>query len=71
VASHVFSGRNSPTYLPDRLALLLGFANAIVKPLLSLLTLPLTPLTFGLFIWSSPPMMLLVARRSKVKVASF
>ncbi len=31
-------------------ALLLGFANAIVKPLLIVLTLPLTLLTFGLFV---------------------
>ena len=31
-------------------ALLLGFANAIVKPLLILLTLPLTLVTFGLFL---------------------
>ena len=31
-------------------ALLLGFANAIVKPLLIVLTLPLTFFTFGLFL---------------------
>jgi len=31
-------------------ALLLGFANAIVKPLLVFLTLPLTLITFGLFL---------------------
>jgi putative membrane protein len=31
-------------------ALLLGFANAIVKPVLVFLTLPLTFLTFGLFL---------------------
>jgi putative membrane protein len=31
-------------------ALLLGFANAIVKPLLIVLTLPLTFITFGLFL---------------------
>lgn len=31
-------------------ALLLGFANAIVRPLLIVLTLPLTFLTFGLFL---------------------
>jgi len=31
-------------------ALLLGFANAIVRPLLILLTLPLTLLTLGLFL---------------------
>ena len=43
-------------------ALLLGLANAIVKPLLILLTLPLTLLTFGLFILViNALMMLLVA----------
>jgi putative membrane protein len=31
-------------------ALLLGFVNALVKPILFLLTLPLTFLTFGLFL---------------------
>jgi putative membrane protein len=31
-------------------ALVLGFANAIVKPILVLLTLPLTALTMGLFL---------------------
>ncbi len=31
-------------------ALLLGFANAVIKPLLILLTLPFTLITFGLFI---------------------
>lgn len=31
-------------------ALLLGFANAIVRPLLVILTLPLTLLSFGLFL---------------------
>ncbi|MBC7471568.1 MAG: phage holin family protein [Ramlibacter sp.] len=43
-------------------ALLLGLANAVVKPLLILLTLPLTLLTFGLFILViNALMMLLVA----------
>ena len=43
-------------------ALLLGLANAIVKPLLIILTLPLTLLTFGLFILVlNALMMLLVA----------
>ena len=43
-------------------ALLLGLANAIVKPLLIVLTLPLTLLTFGLFILViNALMMLLVA----------
>lgn len=43
-------------------ALLLGLANAVVKPLLIFLTLPLTLLTFGLFILViNALMMLLVA----------
>jgi putative membrane protein len=43
-------------------ALLLGLANAVVKPLLVVLTLPLTLVTFGLFILViNALMMLLVA----------
>ena len=41
-------------------ALLLGFANAIVRPLLILLTLPLTLLTFGLFILVINALMILL-----------
>lgn len=54
-------------------ALLLGFANAIVKPLLIILTLPLTLLTFGLFLLViNALMILLVARLVKgFKVSSF
>lgn len=51
VASYVFSGlkfANLSALIVS--ALLLGFANAIVRPLLILLTLPLTLLTFGLFL---------------------
>lgn len=50
-ASHLFKGLrfdNASSLLIS--ALLLGFANAIVKPLLIVLTLPLTLLTFGLFL---------------------
>jgi putative membrane protein len=32
-------------------ALVLGFANAFIRPILVVLTLPLTLLTLGLFIW--------------------
>jgi len=32
-------------------ALLLGFVNAIVRPIVVLLTLPITLLTLGLFLW--------------------
>lgn len=51
VASYVFSGlrfADGGSLLVA--ALLLGFANAIVKPLLILFTLPLTLLTMGLFL---------------------
>lgn len=51
VASHVFKGmRFSGTGALVVAALLLGLANAIVRPLLVLLTLPLTLITFGLFL---------------------
>jgi putative membrane protein len=44
-------------------ALLLGLANAIVRPVIVVLTLPLTLLTFGLFLLViNALMMLLVAR---------
>lgn len=51
VASHIFRGlKFDSTSALVVSALLLGFANAIVKPLLIVLTLPLTLLTFGLFL---------------------
>jgi putative membrane protein len=51
VASHVFRGVTfAGTGALVISALLLGFANAIVKPLLIVLTLPLTFLTFGFFL---------------------
>ncbi|MCJ0765575.1 phage holin family protein [Variovorax terrae] len=51
VASYLFSGlKFDSTASLVVSALLLGFANAIVKPLLIVLTLPLTLLTFGLFL---------------------
>jgi putative membrane protein len=54
-------------------ALLLGLANAIIKPLLIVLTLPLTLLTFGLFVLViNALMILLVASLIKgFKVSSF
>ena len=54
-------------------ALLLGFANAIVRPLLVVLTLPLTLVTFGLFLLViNALMVLLVARLVKgFHVSSF
>ncbi len=51
VASYLFKGvKFDSTGALIVSALLLGFANAIVKPLLIVLTLPLTLLTFGLFL---------------------
>lgn len=51
VASHIFRGiQFDGTGALVVSALLLGFANAIVKPLLIVLTLPLTLVTFGLFL---------------------
>ena len=50
-ASHIFKGvRFDGAGSLVVSALLLGFANAIVKPLLIVLTLPLTLLSFGLFL---------------------
>ena len=51
VASHLFRGiRFASAGALIVSALLLGLANALVKPLLILFTLPLTFLTFGLFL---------------------
>jgi putative membrane protein len=61
VASHVFSGlRFTDTSSLIISALLLGFANAIVKPLLVILTLPLTLITFGLFLLVINALMILL-----------
>lgn len=60
-ASYVFSGikfANVSALIIS--ALLLGFANAIVRPLLVLLTLPLTLLTFGLFLLVINALMMLL-----------
>lgn len=74
VASHIFAGiKFTDTSSLIVSALLLGFANAIVKPLLIVLTLPLTFLTFGLFLLViNALMILLVASLVKgFKVSSF
>lgn len=74
VASHIFSGiRFADASSLIVSALLLGFVNAIVKPLLIVLTLPLTFLTFGLFLLViNALMILLVARLVKgFTVSSF
>lgn len=61
VASHVFKGirYTSPSALWIA-ALLLGFANAVVRPILVVLTLPLTILTLGLFLLVINALMLLL-----------
>lgn len=73
-ASHLFKGLkfdDASSLIVS--ALLLGFANAIVKPLLVLLTLPLTLITFGLFLLViNALMIMLVASLVKgFKVSSF
>lgn len=74
VASRVFDGIrfDSPSALAVS-ALLLGLANAVIRPLLILLTLPLTLVTFGLFILViNALMILLVASLVRgFKVAGF
>jgi putative membrane protein len=64
VASHVFKGiQFSSTSSLVVSALLLGLANAIVRPLLVVLTLPLTLLTFGLFLLVINALMLLLVAK--------
>ncbi|OIQ76222.1 membrane protein of unknown function [mine drainage metagenome] len=51
VASYLFSGLRFSSGASLLIsALLLGFANAILRPIMILLTLPLTLVTFGLFL---------------------
>ena len=63
-ASHVFRGiqfENTSSLFVA--ALLLGFANAVIKPLLILLTLPLTLLTLSLFVLVINAMMILLVAK--------
>lgn len=61
IASLVFKGiKFDSTGALIGSALLLGLANALVKPLLIILTLPLTLLTFGLFLLVINALMLLL-----------
>ncbi|MET4577108.1 phage holin family protein [Ottowia thiooxydans] len=61
VASYIFKGvKFDSTGALVVSALLLGFANAIVKPLLVILTLPLTLVTFGLFLLVINALMILL-----------
>jgi len=41
-------------------ALVLGFANAVIRPILVILTFPITILTLGLFIWVVNAFMLML-----------
>jgi len=51
LASHVFKGvRFASTSSLIGSALLLGFVNAVLRPILIVLTLPLTLFSFGLFV---------------------
>ena len=62
VAAHVFKGmRFDSGGALAVAALLLGLANAVVRPLLVVLTLPLTLLTFGLFLLVINAAMLLLS----------
>ena len=61
VTSYVFSGIKFADISSLLIAaLLLGFANAIIKPLFILLTLPLTLLSFGLFLLVINALMILL-----------
>ena len=61
VASHVFKGlRFADTGSLVVAALLLGFANAVLRPLLFVLTLPLTVLTLGIFVLVLNALMLML-----------
>lgn len=61
VASRIFRGiRFADTQSLVISALLLGFVNAIVRPLLIVLTLPLTVVTLGLFLLVINALMLLL-----------
>jgi putative membrane protein len=74
VASHIFKGLKFDSGASLVIsALLLGLANAVVKPLLIVLTFPLTLLTFGLFLLViNALVILLVARLVKgFRISSF
>jgi len=64
VASHLFKGIHfGSTSALVISALLLGLANAVVKPLLVFLTLPLTLLSFGLFLLVINALMLILVAK--------
>jgi putative membrane protein len=64
LTSHVFQGIKFDTLRSLVIAaLLLGFANAIVRPLVVILTFPLTLVTLGLFLLVVNALMLLLVSR--------
>ena len=64
MASHLFKGlRFGSTAALVIAALLLGLANAVVRPLLVVLTFPLTLVSFGLFLLVINALMLLLVAR--------
>ncbi len=74
VASRIFSGvRFADTGSLVVAALLLGIANAVVRPVLIVLTLPLTFVTFGLFLLVINGLMILLVSRlvNGFKVSGF
>lgn len=63
-ASHVFKGvRFASTSSLIGSALLLGFVNAVLRPILIVLTLPLTLLSFGLFLLVINALLLMLVSR--------
>ena len=63
-ASHVFKGvRFDSTGALVVSALLLGFVNAVLRPILIVLTLPLTLLTLGLFLLVLNALLLMLVSR--------
>ena len=74
VASLLFNGiRFSSTRSLIISALLLGFANAVLRPLLVILTLPLTLVTLGFFLLVINALMLLLVAKvvSGFKISGF
>jgi len=64
VASELFSGikfSNKSSLLIS--ALLLGFVNAVVRPILSLLTLPFTIVTLGFFVFVLNALMIMLVAK--------
>lgn len=64
LASHVFKGvRFASTSSLVWSALLLGFVNAVLRPILIVLTLPLTLFSFGLFLLVINALLLMLVSR--------